>query len=54
MENTNALSVIELNFLLEKMKKCLAVSNHSRQTISSNYAHRGTAQNFFCLMNRQV
>ena len=33
MENTNALSVKELNSLLEKMKKRLAVSNHSQQTV---------------------
>jgi site-specific recombinase XerD len=33
MENTNALSVKELNSLLEKMKKRLSVSNHSQQTV---------------------
>jgi integrase/recombinase XerD len=33
MENVNGLSVKELNLLLEKMKKRLAVSNHSDQTI---------------------
>ena len=33
MENVNELSVKELNLLLEKMKKRLAVSNHSEQTI---------------------
>ena len=33
MENFNEISVKELNSLLEKMKKRLAVSNHSEQTI---------------------
>ncbi len=33
MENGNELSVKELNSLLEKFKKRLAVSNHSQQTI---------------------
>ena len=33
MENENGISVKELNFLLEKMKKRLSVSNHSDQTI---------------------
>ena len=33
MENTNELSVNELNSLLKKMKQRLAVSNHSQQTI---------------------
>ena len=33
MENSNEISVKELNSLLEKMKKRLAVSNHSQQTI---------------------
>ena len=33
MKNTDEFSVKELTFLLEKMKKRLAVSNHSQQTI---------------------
>ncbi len=35
MGNVNGLSVKDLNLLLEKMKKRLAVSNHSEQTIEN-------------------